>query len=631
MRSLLRPGCPHGLVGRWLWMILFFASALSSVGVSAQTLPPLISLSGPSVQVQAEGLEWLDTTGKATINAVSAASSVAGGLFTPFQASAMRRLKPDEALWLKLRVLEAQTTTAIGHQGDHDVTHHWILELPLAFLDEVTLYQLRSDGTWMAQEAGDTVAVNRWPEPGRHPFFRVTLPHDSEKLFYLRIRHQTPAVIPLRFVNEARHTSEVQLDYLFLGAACGALILLIAATLVQAWLYKDRAYALYALYSSLMMLAVAAYGGLAAQLLWPGSGWLADRAQGVLAILAVGASVLFVRSIAALDLRVPWLDRVMVGVSYASPLAVVVFLSLPKPLGALLVAAYFAAGLLVVPTVGALVKFRGDRVGLWLLLAYVPLGVSVLMLLVRLLGISNTAWFDQYGFVASMAIQVPLLLVALNIRSRERHVSEARSQALSSQDALTGLLTSILFHDRLRQLIARCKRDKESAAVVFIDLVNYQRIKQLHGTPVAEQSVLRSVIKLRRILRDVDTLSRIDEARFGLVLEGTRSRQAITERASRLIAAGLMPLPGLKPEVILQFHVAAAFLHDRVMTAEGLYKELGALLGSMSPRTRRPIRFLEPVDTLHMPMSTDSLTSDAQDSSLPKPMRAGVHSQRAQL
>ncbi len=623
MRSLCRPGCASGVGGWVLWLFLIFASTLVSVGATGQTQPPLISLTGKSVAVQDLGLEWIDPTGKATIDAVSST----GGAFTPLQASAMRRLKPHEALWLRLRVQEAQSTSPVGHEGDHDGPHHWILELPLALLDEVTLYQRRSDGTWVAQQAGDTVAVNQWPEPGRHPFFRVELSHHSESQFYLRISHQTPAIIPLRFVSEAQHSHDVQLDYLFLGAACGALVLLIAATLVQAWLYTDRAYALYALYSSLMLLAVAAYGGLAAQLLWPGSGWLADRAQGILAILAVGASMLFVRSIAALDLRVPWLDRVMLGICYSSPVAVVVFLGLPKPIGALLVAAYFAAGLLVVPTVGMLVKLRGDPVGLWLLLAYVPLGISVVMLLVRLLGIFNTAWFDQYGFVTAMALQVPLLLVALNIRSRERHVSEARSQALSSQDALTGLLTSILFHDRLKQLIARYSRHKESAAVVFIDLVNYQRIKQVHGTPVAEQSVLRSVIKLRRILRDVDTLSRIDESRFGLVLEGTRSRQAITERASRLIAAGLMPLPGLKPEVTLQFHVAGAFLHDRVMSAESLYQELGALLGSMSPRTRRPIRFLEPVDTVHM--SIDTVTPDAQDSSLPKTMRASVHSQPA--
>ena len=129
-------------------------------------------------------------------------------------------------------------------------------------------------------------------------------------------------------------------------------------------------------------------------------------------------------------------------------------------------------------------------------------------------------------------------------------------------------------------MVARYKRDKESAAVVFIDLVNYPRIKEYFGSAVAEQSLLRSVIKLRRLLRDVDTVSRIGEARFGLILEGVTSRVAVTDRAARLIAAGLMPLQGLKPDVTLQFHIAAALLDEKAAEAPELVDALDELLGA---------------------------------------------------
>jgi diguanylate cyclase (GGDEF)-like protein len=203
--------------------------------------------------------------------------------------------------------------------------------------------------------------------------------------------------------------------------------------------------------------------------------------------------------------------------------------------------------------------------------------------------------------------------VALNIRSRERHGAEIREQALSSQDALTGLLAPHLFHDRLRQVLARFKRDHESAAVLFIDLVNYPRIKTQYGSAVAEQSLLRSVIKLRRLLRDVDTVSRIGEARFGVILEGVSSRVAVTDRAARLIAAGLMPLKGLKPDVTLQFHIAASLLEERLMEPPELVEELAGLLGSMSPRTRRPIRFLAPEVTHPAPLTQDSSVLDENE------------------
>jgi GGDEF domain-containing protein len=130
---------------------------------------------------------------------------------------------------------------------------------------------------------------------------------------------------------------------------------------------------------------------------------------------------------------------------------------------------------------------------------------------------------------------------------------------------------------------------------------------------VAEQSLLRSVIKLRRLLRDVDTVSRVGEARFGVLLEGVDSRAAVTDRAARLIAAGLMPLKGLKPEVTLQFHVAAVLLDERVMEAHDLVDALNDTLARMSPRTRRPVRFLDPEVTQPQPFAPDSYLPGSED------------------
>jgi GGDEF domain-containing protein len=103
---------------------------------------------------------------------------------------------------------------------------------------------------------------------------------------------------------------------------------------------------------------------------------------------------------------------------------------------------------------------------------------------------------------------------------------------------------------------------------------------------VAEQSLLRSVIKLRRLLRDVDTVSRVGEARFGLILEGVTSRSSVTDRAARLIAAGLMPLKGLKPEVTLQFHIAAVLMDERNMERPGTGRSAGDTAQSACRRAR---------------------------------------------
>ena len=175
---------------------------------------------------------------------------------------------------------------------------------------------------------------------------------------------------------------------------------------------------------------------------------------------------------------------------------------------------------------------------------------------------------------------------------------------MAYHDALTGLLSAPIFQDRFNQIVARSRKNREPAAVIYIDLVNYRYIKKTWGVAVAEQSLLRSVIKLRRILRDVDTVGRIDEARFGVILEGVTSREPVTELAARLIAAGLMPLKGLKPEVILQFHVAAALLREYPGSSSDIAEALTSLMQHMGPRSRRPIRFLELEATQVVPLET---------------------------
>jgi hypothetical protein len=64
-----------------------------------------------------------------------------------------------------------------------------------------------------------------------------------------------------------------------------------------------------------------------------------------------------------------------------------------------------------------------------------------------------------------------------------------------------------------------------------------------------------------------------------------------------------MPLKGLKPDVTLQFHVASVLLEERVEEAGELVQALSEQLGGMSPRTRRPIRFLAPLDTQPAPIT----------------------------
>lgn len=546
----------------------------------AQRHPPPVLLEdgGNPLREPPAAWEWTDTGGTATLAQVIAGRAA----FQPLQPERIHGLGARGALWLHLRLVRPPMSHA-----------EWVAELPLPPLDAVTLYQQDAGGGWRSQAAGDKLAVAAWPEPARFPVFRLDVPPGATRDVYFRITHNALSSIPLRIASAANHVQRMQLAYLGLGLVFGGLGLVIAACLAQSWIYRDRVFFGYAAYASVIALALAAFTGAGAHLLWPYSGALADIAQGSLALLSAAAAILFVRDLSGIAARSPRLASFARWAALLVPLLVAAYILAERPAGTILLGTY----LLLACSLNLLVAWRswrlGDSASLWILAAYLPMGLAIVLTLLRVFGLSPTTWGNQYGLVAAMAVQVPLLLVALRIHSRERHGAVIREMALSSQDALTGLLASHLFNDRLRQLLARHRGGGESAAaVVFIDLENYQRIKGQHGSPVAEQSLLRSVIKLRRMLRETDTLSRVGEARFGVLLERSGGRGTVMDRAASVVAAGKMPGKGPKPDVLLQFRVAAALLDEVQLESQELTAELAALLESMPENTRRPIRFL---------------------------------------
>jgi diguanylate cyclase (GGDEF)-like protein len=606
MRWLAAPG---SWLRRGFAALLLLACAAAAQAPGADAAVVTLQDSLGALDAQSLGRAWVDPRGDATIEQVSAAGGPAR--WQPAR-DVIHSLGDSSALWLHLRLARGR-----------EERQNWLIEFPMPTLDRVTVYQAER-GRWRAETAGDLLAVADWPEGGRHPFFRLELGAGQVRDVYVRIRNTSSANFPVRLTTDANHNQRIQIEYLGLGVVFGALLLLISACLAQSWIYRDRVYAWYALYATVTTLAVAAFTGVASHLLWPGFGALGDAPQLMLAFLAAAAALLFVRNLIGIPARYRWLDRAVYFLGLAGLGLALLPPFLPKMVTLGLMSPYIVLATLVNVSVALAAWRRGDEVGLWAFTAYVPLSLAVILSVVRLFGWLPVSFSTQYAVVVAMAIEVPLLLVALSIRSRERHGAQIREQALSTQDALTGLLAPHLFHDRLLTVTARHKRDKESAAVAFIDLVNYSRIKDYYGSAVAEQSLLRSVIKLRRLLRDVDTVSRIGEARFGVILEGVNSRTAVTDRAARLIAAGLMPLTGLKPDVTLQFHIAAVLLDERYLEATELAEALDALLAAMSPRTRRPIRFVAPIHTQPAGLGDSSVLNMDEETSAPKPRAAAT-------
>ncbi|MDB4906890.1 MAG: hypothetical protein JWO05_1674 [Gemmatimonadetes bacterium] len=567
---------------RWVCALALSAAAFGAAaqpGGAAPPQPPVISLSQASLDVSTSGAAWVEAGDSATIDQVAQGL----GQFEVRPERVIHHLGRGKTLWMRLSLLRGR-----------DAQPEWVLQVPMPVLDSVTVYQRDLSGAWKGQAAGDTIDKALWPEPGRYPFFRVNLPAGETRDIYLKVRHSTPVSLPVRLVTVASHDQRMQMEYLGLGVLFGAIVLLIGLTAARGWVLRDSGYGWYTLYAVVSLLAVAAYTGVAGQLLWPESGFWIDAAPGVLALLAASAALLIVRSLSGVVTRHRWLGRVIFGAGMAGPPLAAIYLAIDRPAGVAILGLYLLAVAVLSLAAASLAWSRGDEVGVWMMAGALPLAFAVALALASVFGWVQASWVTEYALVSAIALDLPLLLGALHNRSRERRGAEFRQRASSSQDALTGLLTARVFGARLAQAIARFRKRREGAAVMLIEMANYGWIKEQHGSAVAEQCLLRGVILLRRLVRDVDTTGRVGEARFGLILEAIESRALVTDRATRLLAAGLRPGPQETGDVTLQFHVAAALLdeHEQELDPATLMYALGDVLGGMSVHTHRPIRFL---------------------------------------
>ena len=118
-------------------------------------------------------------------------------------------------------------------------------------------------------------------------------------------------------------------------------------------------------------------------------------------------------------------------------------------------------------------------------------------------------------------------LVVIGRDITERKHFEERIQHLAHFDALTGLPNRVLLTDRICQAISQAKRDQESFAVVSLDIDHFKNINDTLGHSIGDELLVKVAKRLRRELRDKDTVSRMGWDEFTLLLPNTNSDGAL--------------------------------------------------------------------------------------------------------
>ena len=119
----------------------------------------------------------------------------------------------------------------------------------------------------------------------------------------------------------------------------------------------------------------------------------------------------------------------------------------------------------------------------------------------------------------------------------EELAAHAQIHHMAHHDALTGLPNRTLFNERLRQALVRGSENAKLTAALCLDLDNFKNINDSLGHAFGDKLLRALGKRLRRELREHDTLARLGGDEFAVVLTGLDGRDAACNTAQRLINA----------------------------------------------------------------------------------------------
>ncbi|MGR8952014.1 MAG: diguanylate cyclase domain-containing protein, partial [Gammaproteobacteria bacterium] len=168
------------------------------------------------------------------------------------------------------------------------------------------------------------------------------------------------------------------------------------------------------------------------------------------------------------------------------------------------------------------------------------------------------------------------VILTIGVDNSERTRYEQKILSMAGDDPVTGLGNYHVFREKLTAALASVRRYDYQIAVFLLDIDCYQTINDAHGLRAGEMMLAWVAQRLKNDFRSIDTLTRISDNIFALVISPIKSNNlaAIAKKINQDIDASPFEYSGRNYR--LSTHIGIALYPDHGLTANDLYMNADA-------------------------------------------------------
>lgn len=125
-------------------------------------------------------------------------------------------------------------------------------------------------------------------------------------------------------------------------------------------------------------------------------------------------------------------------------------------------------------------------------------------------------------------------LTGVNVDVTERIKAENKIKKLAYLDRLTKLANRLLFSDRISHAITQSKYGGHQLCVLYLDLDRFKNINDSFGHPAGDEVLKMIAKRLRKVVREEDTLARLGGDEFAVLVENVQHPHNVVLLAAKI-------------------------------------------------------------------------------------------------